>query len=148
MADMYTLFSFELKATQEQAKWLKEVYSTWEQREKESQFLSKSSVETSISEAVKSLIAFDASPVDLNLENLTDGSGLLIYAQSTGSVEYVLLLLKLFLAHFDLSKTIAFEWATICSKMYPDAFGGGAAAVTKMDFTTVTTREILNKLVQ
>ena len=120
MANYYTQFSFDVPTkTVEHADWLTRRIDELREREGE--------------DAPKT-------PLDQEIEDCGFGvdyqrygdHGIILFSDESGNVEAVSLFLTEYLTAFsEIPDGIGFEWSGTCSKMRPDAFGGGACLVTR-----------------
>lgn len=84
--------------------------------------------------------------VEAHIEETSNGTVLFIHDDAgTVNIEAVAIILQMMLAKFDLTGTIGFEWANGCSKLRPDAFGGGAVAITSEEMEFFSTSQWLRE---
>jgi hypothetical protein len=66
--------------------------------------------------------------------------GIWLHSES-GGIEAVCAFIQHLLQTFDTAAFVAFEWSHDCSKPRIDAYGGGAAVITKSEIETMNTSD-------
>ena len=77
----------------------------------------------------------------IEVVQMSRGRPVWVGSEDSGDVDYTADLVQAFLRRFELDLVVAFQWANTCSKPRLDAFGGGAAVISRrnMDWFTMTT---------
>ena len=153
MADFFTTFCFPLTATTEQYLWLQEHHMKNVSEYKDSVEVFQDEVLPRSGNPEKATVHVAAVlkenhivAGELNFELQPDNI-VHVYAQFNGDIEYTTQVLQAYLNHFNLSDVIDFTYASTCSKMRPNEFGGGAVIVSKDEIDNWSTKEILADLV-
>ena len=146
MANNFLHFSFVVKATLEQAKWLaavderarKKIDSKW--GKKTDAETEPTPVDGSIIQAADALADGRDSPpgIDVDYDERRYNS-IWIRSNGSGDPEYAADLAQQLLCNFGLDEPISFRWAETCSAMRVDEFGGGAVVITRNEILWLNT---------
>lgn len=132
MADYYTHFSIGINCTPEQADYFQRMAAYMEQVVDENDGVPPAA-DPDIADAVKPL--WDKHSEDMNGTGCDSSydDGLLWIRDDCGQPNLDLVgdLLQAYLKKFDIDTAVTLEFACTCSKPRIDAFGGGAAVITK-----------------
>jgi len=136
MADYFTEFSLVMDVSESEKRWIDRFLD-----------LSKTLIDESSYETIA--VKYRDSRSDADLEAWFHSFG---YQNS--SLNALCELLRRFLIKFDRDDVVILEWANTCSKPRTDAFGGGAAVISRLgiDFINTTvwaekaSRQIENRL--
>ena len=148
MADYFTNVSIEAVLPKNAIRYAMEMYElsndfAWEGESIEGAVLEGTLNEDLARDVLLLVSGGGGGALDTEIE--TDGRRLSLYSQGNADIDFIIDLLQLTLKFFDLDDVVSFEWAYDCSKPRADAFGGGAAIVTKDECITMNTWEWLEK---
>lgn len=121
MADYFTEFSLVMEVNETEKRWIDRYLD-----------LSKALVDESTYDPVTAKFGESRSVADHEVWFHSFG-----YQQS--SVNTLSELLRRFLIKFDRDDVVVLEWANTCSKPRVDAFGGGAAVVSRLGISFINT---------
>jgi len=77
---------------------------------------------------------------DWSFETEAEDEGIWLHSES-GGIDAVCAFIQHLLQKFDTTPFVAFEWSHDCSKPRTDAYGGGAAVITKTEIETMNTSD-------
>lgn len=146
MANNFLQFSFAVKATGEQARWLAavderaraKIDASWTGKTDEAS--EPAAIDDSIVQAADDLADERDNPpsIDVDYDARGDGS-IWIRSDGSGDPGYAADLVQQLLCRFGLDEPVSFRWAETCSAMRVDEFGGGAAVITRNDIIWLDT---------
>ena len=135
MADYYTNFSVVLPLTKQQQAYAFEIAKQVEEHRLQDQELPTDFPKV-LSDELENW-AFET--------EITE-KGLWLHSQSGGQ-DAACVFIQHLLQRFKFAEGVKFEWSHDCSKPRTDAFGGGAALVTKDEIKSFTTQQWLRRAV-
>lgn len=144
MADYFTQFSFIIPVTPEQGNWLTQVHALAaalidyaEDGEARQNIEGPPDVVSAALGLAEGRDGFR----DVEVEHEASEGHVWVGSEDSGDVDYTADLVQAFLRRFELDLVVAFQWANTCSKPRLDAFGGGAAVISRrnVDWFAMTT---------
>jgi len=134
MADYFTNFSVVLPLTKEQQEYATQLVRQIKEHRNDNEPLP-----TNFPDELKDELenwTFDTEPT-------ADGFWL---SSQYGGQESACAFIQHLLHKFDFAPSVQFEWSHDCSKPRTDAYGGGAAFITRTEIETFSTSEWLQKM--
>ena len=138
MANYYTKLSFSIELPPEAIRWALDLY------ERIGEVDGEGAVDELVSEGRIPDDEFTAivralNAVDYSFRVARESDGIWISHDENACPDVVAQFVQAILTKFDLTQTVTFEWAHTCSRPEVNAFGGGAARVTKGHIEMMTT---------
>ena len=151
MADYFTKFSFVIPVTPEQGEWLMQAHELASaiigNIEDGERGESAERPADLVSAALVLAEGRDGFPC-LEVSHDAREGAVWVRSEDSGDVDYAADLTQAFLRRFELNLVVAFQWANTCSKPRLDAFGGGAAVVSRRNIDWFSTTTLVTVALQ
>ena len=130
MADYYTNFSFIVPLNDDAQKQ----YAIQLSNQARTSRYEETPLPASFPEALEDVLEDWLFEVEVSKDGIWLHSG-------SGGIDAVCAFVQHLLQKFDTTAYVTFEWSNDCSKPRTDAYGGGAAVITKHEIETMNTAE-------